>query len=213
MNLIKHIKAGVVYSGIVAAALTLNPVASFAAPTETTKGGTTTVALAPGLLTSLTALNVRTSAVSPAKLKTQSGATTATFPITTGQIDFGTMKAEIDHAGGLAYTTATTRVTLTAFIVDATGATPVLTGLVTANGNLVGRIPLFNLNNAASTTSATPSTVTISHVAVTLTGAAATALNTAFGTSALVAGTPIGMASIKAKLVKPNDDDDEDDDD
>jgi hypothetical protein len=91
-------------------------------------------------------------------------------------------------------------VQLTTFIVDLTGTAPVLTGLVIVNDNLVGRLPLFDLNLSQSGVSAKEQLVKVGNVAVTLTDKAAGALNGVFGITALSQGLAIGTATVRARL-------------
>jgi hypothetical protein len=89
---------------------------------------------------------------------------------------------------------------LTDFIIDTAGAAPVLTGIATANGSIVGRIPLFNLALPALTLPLAlppgPEILLIEGNRMTLTQEAATALNGVFGTTAFAAGFDVGIASI-----------------
>lgn len=138
----RHILASAAVAGSFLAA----PLTALAEPTDTTFGGATDVALAGSFLSALTSLGVTPWALAPGSIETHDGKTTAKFPITTGQIDLGTVTGEIDHSGGLSLTAGSTVVDLTAYAIDLYGgASPVLTGLVTVNGSFVGRIPLFDL--------------------------------------------------------------------
>jgi hypothetical protein len=91
-------------------------------------------------------------------------------------------------------------VELTTFIIDLNAATPVLTGLVIVNDNLVGRLPLFDLNLTASGVSAKNKQLKVTNVNVTLTDDAAKALNGVFKISALAKGLPVGTATVRARL-------------
>jgi hypothetical protein len=125
----------------------------------------------------------------------------AAFPITAGAVDLGTLKAEIDHAGGLSLTGGGTTVELSAFVIDLAGTRPVLTGLVTVNDGLLGRVPLFELALPASGgVSGNDDFLKVNDVAVTLSQEAATALNSVFKVNAFVAGFPIGTAFVRAIL-------------
>jgi hypothetical protein len=187
-------------SAAVCGLLALNAATAAAAPTETPAGGNTSVQLAPSFLAALTSLKVTPAAIAPGKIVSRSKGVFASFPITTGEIDVGTLKAEIDHAGGLSLTAGGAHVQLTAFVIDLTGTTPVLTGLVTVNGSLLGRFPLFDLDLAHSSVSAKDELVKVSNVAVTLTDAAAGALNGVFNITALSQGLAIGSATVRAHL-------------
>lgn len=196
MKTIKHALAGLAVSGILA----FTTVSAVAAPTETPTGGATSVLLAPSFLSALTSLGVTPAPIAPGRIASRSAGVFASFPITTGEIDLGTVKGEIDHKGGLSLTAGHTKVQLTTFIVDLTGTAPVLTGLVIVNDNLVGRLPLFDLNLSQSGVSAKEQLVKVGNVAVTLTDKAAGALNGVFGITALSQGLAIGTATVRARL-------------
>jgi hypothetical protein len=89
-------------------------------------------------------------------------------------------------------------VRLESFVIDTTGATGiVLTGLVSANGRVVGRIPLFDLTLPSSYLG-DPALIRIDDVSVALRPEAAAALNAVFETTAFTAGFNVGTASITA---------------
>lgn len=172
-----------------------NPVA--ASPTLLTNDGRTTVELGSGFIGALTSLGISVGTVGEAYLR----GTVAVFPINGGGIDLENARGEINHSGGLFLVRGTTRVELVSFAIDTIGSGAVLTGLVIANGTVVGRIPLFNLSlpplmlplrlqffNA----------LVLNPVGLSLTSEAATALNSVFGTSAFVTGFAIGQASVFA---------------
>ena len=157
--------------------------------------GSTTVELSQGFVGALTSLNITPGSVFPASLH----GTRASFPITDGSLDRQTLRGEIVHNGGLTLTRGNTRVKLKSFIIDTTGSGIVLTGLVSANGSVVGRIPLFDLQLPAGAASANfrPERVVLNGVAVTLRQEAAGALNAVFETNAFVAGFGIGTARVR----------------
>lgn len=176
--------------------------AAHAAPTATLKSGKTTVALATDFVDALGTLGVTPAAIKPGKLKNGS----VSFPISGGAIDVATAKGEIAHTGGLSLTAGSTRVELLNFTIDTSGAAPVLTGVVTANGDLVGRVPLFDLDLPTLTPPIQPDAqgrVTIADVGVTLTGEAAAALNGAFGVTAFADGAAIGTATVALVVGTP----------
>jgi hypothetical protein len=172
---------------------------TYAAPTAQLSGGYTLVELAPGFVSALTSLNVRPGQVLPGAL-----VSVAYFPITSGRLDLANAKGEVAHSGGLSLTAGNTRVELTDFIIDTTG-TPRLTGLVTANNSIVGRIPLFNIALPASLTlplaaPAANQQFVLHEARLTLTSDAATALNGAFNVTAFAAGLAIGSAAINGNV-------------
>jgi hypothetical protein len=168
-----------------------------ARPTALLADGRTSVNLSSDFLGALSTLRVSAAAVGEGSLR--SGV--ASFPITTGALDLASAKGEIDHAGGLALTAGNTTVQLISFKIDTTAATPVLTGLVIVNGDVVGRLPLFDLQLPALTLPLQPGafgTVFVPGVGVKLNKDAAAALNQVFGVTAFVEGFNIGQASVFA---------------
>jgi hypothetical protein len=185
-----------------------------ARPTINIGSGQTRVQLSNDFIGALGALGLSAGAIGNSFLL--SGV--AGFPVTAGVLDLQNAKGEINHAGGLFLATRTTRVELTAFSIDTAAATPVLTGLVTVNGDFVGRVPLFRLELPALTLPLQPqafNTLFIPGVKVTLSPEAAAALNSVFSVTAFTAGFNIGTASVFAVAVNsrrwspsPNIDDD-----
>lgn len=168
-----------------------------ARPSANLAGGQTRVFLSNDFVAALGALNLSAGAIGNGYLR--SGI--AAFPITGGVLDLQNAKGEINHSGGLFLATSTTRVELSSFNIDTSGAAPILTGLVTVNGDFVGRIPLFRLELPALTLPLQPQafgTVFIPNVRVTLAPEAAQALNTVFNVSAFAAGFNIGTAQVFA---------------
>ena len=84
---------------------------------------------------------------------------------------------------------------------------PTLSALVTVNGQLLGRLPLFAVD-AAPAGLATPHELPknkklgLDNVALTLTAEGAEALNTAFEVTTFVEGGAVGTASVKASTTK-----------
>ena len=167
-----------------------------AAPTAQIYSGYTLVELLPGFVDALTSLQIAPSKNLPATLYQR----IAYFPITGGRLDAANAKGEVPHSGGLKLTRGATQVIISDFIIDTASAAPRLTGIVTANGSIVGRIPLFNLQLPALTLPLTlppgPEVLLIEGSKVTLTQEAATALNGVFGTNAFVGGFNVGIASV-----------------
>jgi hypothetical protein len=156
-------------------------------------GGTTTVTLSTDFTTALTTLQLGAGGVHPTRIRRGR----ANFPIIDGTVEAATLKGEIVHNGGLTLTKGATTVKLQSFIIDTTGAAPKLTGLVSVNGSVVGRIPLFDLQLAAPSITDNFTLVSLSNVRVKLRQEAATALNTVFGTTAFTAGFNIGTANVR----------------
>ncbi len=196
MKVIRNLVA----SAAVGVSLMAAPLSSMAAPTDTTAGGETVVALASSFLSALTSLGVAPGSIGPARIEAYKGTTYAGFPITTGQIDLGTVEGEIDHSGGLSLTAGSKVVELTSFAIDLYNeAKPVLTGLVTVDGGFVGRIPLFDLSLASAKIDDTKYYLEVKDVAVTLDSVAAGALSSVFDTR-VPAGLTVGTATVRANL-------------
>lgn len=168
-----------------------------AAPTALLTDGKTTVTLSNDFLGALVALRLSAGTVGEGTLR--SGV--ASFPVTGGALDLATAKGEINHTGGLTLAAGSTRVELLSFNIDTSGSRTVLTGLVTVNGDFVGRLPLFDLTLPAVTLPLQPqafNNLFLPGVKVTLSAEAAQALNTVFGVTAFTQGFNIGTASLFA---------------
>jgi hypothetical protein len=180
-----------------AAVLALACTAS-AQETNIVESGETTVALSSGFLNALQSLGVAPGVIAP----TQLTSTTVNFPINGGAIDLKTAIGNIGHTGGLTLSAGGTVISIENFTIDTTGKSPIITGLVVANGPLVGRITLFDLALPGSfklpLAQYRSVLVDLQGVTVTLDGAAANALNQAFNTSAFKAGFGIGTARVRA---------------
>jgi hypothetical protein len=172
-------------------------VSAYAAPTLNVAYGDTSVKLDPVFVGALQSLSVTPSAIGYSSLRNG----VASFPVVDGDFDFGTAKGEIAHYGGLRLKAGSTTVELTDFIIDTSGAAPVLTGKVIANDSFVARIPLFDLTLPALTLPLQAprgwGALTVPGVKVTLNAGAAAALNGAFGVTAFAGGIPIGEATVK----------------
>ena len=192
-------------SAVVGGALAATPLIAAAAPTETTRGGATTVALSPQFLGALSSLNVAPDAIAPGKLVATPRGVRAWFAITTGVVDLGSatntpIAAEISHEGGLALTAGATRVELSSFAIEIETGGNILTGIAVVNDSLVGRIPLFDLDLSNASITRNGNVLKAGDVAATLNEDAASALNQIFGVDAFVQGLPIGTAEVRALL-------------
>lgn len=158
---------------------------SFAsAATKTIEFGATTVTLDPGFVSALQTLNLNVDVIAPSRANLSQGV--VSFLAVAGAVDLVTAKGEIIHSGGLILSAGTTTVRLQSFTIDTTGASGglVLTGLVTVNDTLVGRLPLFNLVLPPGL-QASNSFLTLNGVVLNLNATAAGALNSTFKTNAL----------------------------
>lgn len=191
--MIKRMMKSLVLTAVLALAC-----AAFAQETRIVESGETTVALSSDFLDALKSLGVTPGVVTP----TQLNRTTVNFPINGGAIDLKTAAGNVGHAGGLTLSAGGTVVAIQNFTIDTTAKSPVITGLVVANGTLVGRINLFDLalpkNFNLPLVEYRATLVDLSGVAVTLNGAAAAALNQAFKTDAFASGFGIGTARVRA---------------
>jgi hypothetical protein len=189
----KTVKAGL------AITLFLLGTSAFAQQTKTVDAGVTTVQLSSTFVGALTSLKVTPGTVSPTHIYNG----TADFPIVGGAIDLDTAEGNILHSGGLTLTAGGITVTLQSFIIDTTGSAPVITGLVSAQGKLVGRLPLFDLAVPSGITPLKPQYgffLGLNGIPVTLDPAAAAALNAVYDVTAFTGGLSIGTANVNAYL-------------
>ena len=156
--------------------------------------GVTKVDLAEGFVSALSSLHVAPAPIGASELN----GTTIDFPILTGHFDTSDDKAEIIHSGGLSLTAGGTVVDLRDFIIDTTGAMPIITGLVELDGKVVGRLTLFDLSLKEAALDSDGCVLIIKNVDVTLDKGAAATLNSVFKISALAGGLNIGTAKVIA---------------
>lgn len=165
-----------------------------------TERGHTSVTLDANLIPTLDSLGVTLSPLAPATRFNEAQGR-ASFPVVTGIFDPNSTTAEIGHSGGLVLSGGGIVLVLSSFDINlpATGS-PVLTGLATLDGALVGRIPLFDLGLSGVGISYQGTKVTIDGVDLNLNADAAATLNAIFGTSAFVGGLPIGVGEVRSYL-------------
>lgn len=183
---------------------------ALAGPPAQVAGGRTSVVLSDTFTGALGELGVDAGAIAPAKLRKGKAA----FPIPAGALDLATARGDIFHSGGLKLSAGTTTVRLLNFVID-TQDEPVITGLVFVNGDLVARIPLFDLVLNSAPEVSRSRKLLISDVDVLLSAAAAAALNSVFGIDDFTAGLLIGEGSVETKIAserRSEIDDNEDDD-
>jgi len=160
----------------------------------------TTLTLNAGTAAALTSLGVH---VAPEGSATANGSA-VTFPITSGYAEIhsnkhhhpGYIEGSIEHYGsGLTLTAGTTVVTLSDFVVDP------------GNSNLYGSVngvpdksPLLQLDGrAVAVTKDASGDVVLNGTVANITSSAAASLDTAFGTTAIKGGTPLGTVHLVAK--------------
>jgi hypothetical protein len=190
---------------IVALAMLVSANLASAQKTETIEGGRTTVALSSSFVSALGSLDVTPGTVGPTRLHNGS----VNFPVAGGAIDLDTAVSQILHSGGLTLTAGQTQVTLQSFIIDTTSS-PVITGLVSVDGKLLGRLPLFDLALPSGITlplKPRDGRIILRGVGVTLDGTAAGALNGVFHVTAFEAGFTIGTAKVTIDLAGRSDED------
>lgn len=154
-------------------------------------GGKTTLALDPGTAGALTSLGISVAPIGPAT----AGDEGVSFPITGAALRWRPLSATIDHSGGLALSSATTTVSLTDYTINL-GRHP---GLVaTVNGG--PRVKILSLDLSHASIAFRWRKIVLRNVKANLTADAAGALNAAFGTSALQAGLPLGVVTVKLRL-------------
>ncbi|GAB1539507.1 hypothetical protein NUACC21_21740 [Scytonema sp. NUACC21] len=165
---------------------------------DITSAGETSVQLSTDLVTALNALQVQATVYG----NTNVFGDVIAFPITGGAADVDSAKIDIIHDGGLTLSTSTTTVDLTDFIITNLDNRAVLNGLVSVNGDLVTRAPLFEVEVGSFNTSLGEghSPLNIHDVNLTLTPEAASTLNQVFGIAAFTSGFNIGTAQVEAFL-------------
>jgi hypothetical protein len=146
-------------------------------------GGETAVTLDAGAGAALQSLGVTAAPI---------GSDSLAFPITGGRLNARTFAGTIAHSGGISLTKGATRVELTDFEIGIDD-TPELTALVGGT-----RVPILTVDLSALQSSVRNGTITLSGAALKLTGAAAGALNQAFGTTAFTEGLLLGTATVTA---------------
>jgi hypothetical protein len=182
---------------LVAICLTVASSAAIAQNSRVDQAGHTSVALSAGFVAALGDLDVTPGTIYPTELEDGK----VSFPITSGVLDLDTAKLQLLHSGGLTFKAGSTKVTLSSFIIDDTASAPAISGLVTVDGTLLGRLPLFDLvlpSDIELPLKPVDGLVKLSGVAVNLDPAAAAALNRVFKVKAFKGGFNIGIASVAA---------------
>lgn len=180
---------------LIAVSLMLIPAGASAQDSKTVGGGRTTVALSSGFTAALGDLGVTPGTISPTELYDGK----VNFPVTSGVIDLKSGALQLLHSGGLILEKGATKVTLSSFIIDTTGAAPVITGLVTFDGKLLGRVTLFDLTPTRGPV-VEYGRFELKDVSVSLDAGAAGDLNSIFGVTAFKGGFDIGTANVDAYL-------------
>lgn len=189
----------------------LSATTAIAAPTAQLNGGKTTVWLSPDFVGALVGLGVSPSSIDPGSLNLRRGY--VRYPIVGGVIDLDSLAGDIFHRGGLRLEANDTTVSLYNFVISTLGDTPVLTGVAAVNGDVVARIPLFDLELTREPRVTRWGGLRVWGVEVTLTDTAASTLNQVFGVENFAGGLQIGKAYLKTRVTGVEGDDDYEDDD
>jgi hypothetical protein len=160
-------------------------------------GTETSVTTAPGIAAALLSHGIVPLAVLPGTEGASIGggnvAVKFTFPVTGGWVNLATLHGTIYHSGGILFTDPATgrQIEVGNFIIN------VHQGTLTAEVNNTPsvRVPLLDISLAHASVYASGKTVRISGIVLTLTAAAASALDGTFGTTLFGAGLELGTAS------------------
>jgi hypothetical protein len=152
--------------------------------------GYTELVLDQATAQALTSLGVTVTPINPAWVYNGGVA----FPITNGLLGILASGLTIDHSGGLALSAGNTTVDLTDF--DISLPQRQLTAVV--NGG--ARVAILDLKFAGAKIGYAGGQVSIGPVTADLTAAAASALDTAFGTTAITPGLELGTATVNLQL-------------
>ena len=167
------------------------------------KGVGTSVILDAGTVKALTGLGVKLTPYGSASF--DANTSTITFPITSGYAEIhsdrsakpGYVQGSIQHAGsGFTLSAGSTNVTLHDFVVDPGNS--MLYGSVGTGSAEQVKVPLLSLDGSKLQITMPNNDVQLYGTVAKLTDTAAQALNSAFKTSALKAGIPLGVVRLLA---------------
>jgi hypothetical protein len=128
-------------ASLVVAALMVTSAVARAQGIYMVQGGRTTVTLSDAFLADLTTLKITPTTIYSSQLDQNK----VFFPITSGEINLLTAAGQILHSGGITLTAGTKQIRFDSFILSTTGEQPYITALAVANGKLIGRINLFDV--------------------------------------------------------------------
>ena len=182
--------------------------AAWAGPTAQLDRGATRVAVDTGFLDALGANGIEIGTIDRGSLNTNT--LTLRFPVRGGVVDADTLEGDIFHVGGLSLSRDDTEVSLTNFTIEtystedaltSTERSPQLTGVVSLNGDVLGRYPLFDLDlSGAGVDIAGDGRTKITAVGVAISAAASLAIDTVFGTGDIT-GLAVGEARVTTNIV------------
>jgi len=200
MRMFKRVAVVATLAGLVVGPVAGTTAASASTATKSAQvrltGGETTVTTAPGIATTLLGNGIVPIATLPGTEGAQLGGGVAVrfaFPVTGGWLNTAKLTGTIWHKGGILFADvpAGKQIAVSDFVINVHQG--VLTGAV--NGNPKVRVPLFQLSLAHATIHKGWHNVQIRGIVLTLTGTAASALNSTFGTSLFQPGLKLGTAS------------------
>jgi hypothetical protein len=118
-------------------------------------------------------------------------------PVIEGVLDRADARGEVQHSGGIRFGRNPVFVRFANFILDTTGAAPVLTADVVVNNSVVSRQPVFDVTLPTLTLPIPNSRrlLSIRSMTLALRTESADILNAAFGTTTFAAGLSVGRAS------------------
>jgi len=153
--------------------------------------GATSLQLDPGTAAALKGLKVEPGVVAPATVGSEGS---IGFPITNS---FGNalFTRTIKHSGGITLSKGATVVSLTDYWI-ALGSRTLSANVSVAGGPNLGRVPILNLDFSKARVHFWPG-VSIGPIRATLTEAAASTLNSVFGTNALSDETVLGEVTVQ----------------
>jgi Htaa len=157
------------------------------------RGGTTKVVTAPGIAKALLSGGIIPLATGPGtEALTNAGNVRFAFPVTGGSVSLTPPSGHINHAGGILFLKGSHSAKVSKFSINLGSGK--LTALVAVNGKTVGRVAIFTLNLAHAAIHHGSGSVTVSNIGVSLTKAAAGALDASLGTKLFTPGLKVGTA-------------------
>jgi hypothetical protein len=199
MRMFKRVAIVATMAGLVIGPAAATASASTATPSAQVRltGGATTVTTAPGIAAALLGNGIVPIATLPGSEGAQVGgggvAVRFTFPVTGGWLNAAKLTGTIGHSGGILFADvpAGRQIAVSDFVIS------VHQGVLTAevNGNPKVRVPLLKLSLAHAAIHKGWHSIKISGIVLTLTSAAASALDATFGTTLFKPGLELGTAS------------------
>jgi hypothetical protein len=187
---------------IVALAMLVSANFASAQKTDTVTNGSTNITLASTVVPALTSAGI--------SLGTQSGTSLHSGVIDLsaigGAVDLDTGNAQVIHNGGINLTAGSNKVILQSLMIDTTNGAAIISGLVSVNGVLLGRMPIFDLSVSSALTfpftTNNQGRLTVTGIDVTLDSTIAGLLNSTFTSAGnpFAGGITIGTAVVQIYL-------------